>query len=372
MQRVVGTLGWSMAFLALASCTPEASSPGGTGGSGAGTGGSSSGGSVGTGGSSSGGSVGSGGSASGGATGSGGSASGGATGSGGSGSGGNAGSGGSSAGGSSASGGAGGRGGGAGGRGGGAGGTTAGGGAGGDGEWMPLFNGTSLAGWTPSSGHTALFTAGMLAGEPVIHVYPTQADQSNQPEATLRTTQSFSNYTFHVEYKWGTKRYGGRATSERDNGICFHICNNAAQVWPESIEFQLGEQNLAANTDWVSGHIFMLVNKTRAQWTSAMVNGLRVFSETGTKSMIGAPMSYHKAMTDKRRDKATEWNIVELTVHGSKDATYMVNGEVANRVTDMECQVNNVWGPLSSGPIALQAEYAEIYFRNIKIKILPP
>jgi hypothetical protein len=369
MQRFVGTLGWSMAFLALASCAPGSSGPqGGTGGNVGGTGGA-----PGTGGNvqqpGTGGTTGAGGSSSGGATGSGGASSGGATGSGGSSSGGATGSGGSSMGGTTGSGGSAGRGGGQ-----GTGGATPSGGAGGAGgdDWMPLFNGTNLTGWTPSQGHTALFAAGMLAGEPVIHVYPTQADQSNQPEATLRTNASYSSYVFHIEYKWGTKRYGGRATSERDNGICFHICNNPAQVWPESIEFQLGEQALAANTDWVSGHIFMLINKTRAQWTSSMVNGLRVFSETGTRSMIGAPTSYQKAMTDKRRDKPTEWNIVELTVHGSKDATYMVNGEVANRVTDMECQVNNVWGPLDRGPIALQAEYAEIYFRNPKIKILPP
>lgn len=375
MQRFIGTLGWGMAFLALASCT-SGSEQGGSGGRTGGTGGMSapgtggavqppgSGGTTGSGGSSgsTGGASGSTGGSSGGTGGSSGStggASGGTGGSAGS-SGGASGSGGSSGGTSGSSGGAGGQ-------------RPPTGGAGGsDGDWMPLFNGRDLTGWTPSQGHAALFAAGTLDGEPVIHVYPTQADKSNQPEATLRTNQSYSSYVFHLEYKWGTKRYGSRSNSERDNGICFHICNNPAQVWPESVEFQLGEQALSASNDWVSGHIFMLINKTRAQWTSTMVNGLRVFSETGTKSMIGAPMSYHKAMTDKRRDKPTEWNIVELTVHGSKDATYMMNGEVANRVTDMECQENGTWRPLSSGPIALQAEYAEIYFRNIKIKILPP
>jgi len=56
MQRFVGTLGWSMAFLALASCSngPPATQ-GGTGGSKAGTGGS---GTPGTGGAGTGGAVG--------------------------------------------------------------------------------------------------------------------------------------------------------------------------------------------------------------------------------------------------------------------------------------------------------------------------
>jgi hypothetical protein len=376
MQRTVGTLGWSMAFLALASCTPDPAGPGGSGGSGTGTGGNQgSGGAVATGGSSSGGSPGSGGSSSGGSTGSGGgSSSGGSSGTGGgSSSGGNSGTGGSSAGGNSGTGG----------RGGsqGTGGSTQNGGAGGGdgGEWMPLFNGMNLTGWTPSSGHSALFAAGMLAGEPVIHVYPTQADQSNQPQATLRTTQSFSSYVFHLEYKWGTKRFADRKQNARDNGLCFHICNDVGAVWPDSLELQIGATpwggpggTMGDNIDWVVGNIFMLVSRTRAQWPYKTVSGLQVYSPTGTKKLLGAPTQYAKGMTDKQRDMPTEWNTVELTVHGSKDATYVVNGEVANGMFDMECQVNGTWQPLDKGPLALQAEFAEIYFRNVKIKILPP
>ena len=377
MQRYVGTLGWSMAFLALASCAPESSSSPGTGGSGAGTGGSGSGGaSTSTGGSSSSGgaSVATGGSSSGGAPATGGSSSGGN--SGGSGSGGRTAAGGSSSGGNTGPGGSGGRGGGQ-----ATGGATQNGGAGGGdgGEWMSLFNGTNLTGWTPSSGHSALFAAGMLAGEPVIHVYPTQADQSNQPQATLRTTQSFSSYVFHLEYKWGTKRFGDRKQNARDNGLRFHVCNDAGVVWPDSVELQIGATpwtgpggTAGDNIDWVVGNIFMLVQRTRAQWPYKTVSGLQVYSPTGTKKLLGAPTSYAKGMTDKQRDLPTDWNTVELTVHGSKDATYVVNGEVANGLFDMECQVNGTWQPLDKGPLALQAEFAEIYFRNIKIKILPP
>jgi hypothetical protein len=377
MQRFVG-IGWSMAFLALASCTSGPAAPTGSGGSGAGSGGAGTPGSGGAVQPGSGGANASGGSSSGGAIGSGGSTSGsgGTAGSGGSegtGTGGRAGSGGSSSGGNA---------GGAGGRGGGSasGGSTPAGGAGGgdEGDWTVLFNGKDLTGWTPSPGHTALFAVDSTVGEPAIHVYPTQADQSEQPQATLRTSQAYSSYVFHEEYKWGTKRFDGRKQNARDNGLCFHICNSETAVWPDSLEFQLGATMWGGpgttgsdNIDWVSGNIFMLVRNTRAQWTYKTVSNMQVYSATGTKKSIGGTIDYEKAQTDKQRNKDGEWNVIELTVHGSKDATYVVNGEVANGMTDMECKVGGTWGPLDKGKLALQAEFAEVYFRNIKIKILP-
>jgi Domain of Unknown Function (DUF1080) len=263
----------------------------------------------------------------------------------------------------------------------GAGGSAGSGGSGGDADagWTPLFNGKDLTGFTPAPGKEALFAVDSLAGEPAIHVYPTQADQSNQDQATLRTNESYGSYVFHEEYKWGTKRFSDRKQTDRDNGLCFHICNDPTQVWPESIEFQIGSQ--AWPGDWVVGNIFMLVNKTRAQWSFTMMNGQEVFSAAGTKKMIGAPASYYKALAPSPNlnmdgagssaSPATAWNTIELTVHGSKDASYNVNGTVVNGVTDMECQVGGTWMPLDHGPLALQAEFAEVYFRNIKIKVLP-
>jgi hypothetical protein len=255
--------------------------------------------------------------------------------------------------------------------GGGTGGAAGAGGSGGsDAGWVSLFNGMNLEGWTPSAGHQAFFAVTQLENEGVIHVYPTQEDQSTQPQASLRTTKSFSKYVFQLEYKWGTKRYSDRKQTARDNGICFHICNDPAKVWPDSIEFQLGAQ--AWPGDWVSGNIFMLVDKTRAQWSYTSMNGQEVFSPTGTKKSIGAPMSYYRALVaPPNQNKDEGWNTIELTVHGSTDAEYKVNGMVVNGLTDMECNEGGTWKPLDHGPIALQAEFAEVYFRKIRIKELP-
>lgn len=253
-----------------------------------------------------------------------------------------------------------------------------GGGGGGEEGWTTLFNGKNLDGWTPGNASASFFTAEQLDGEGVIHVYPTQADQSTQGQGALRTNASYSSYVFHLEYKWGTKRFADRKDKDRDNGICFHVTAPLGDVWPTSVEFQLGSQ--AYPGDWMSGNIFMLVNKTRAQWPNVMTMGYPAWSATGTKKKIGAPTSYElgRAMPPNLNvdgaasaPAATHWNTVELTVHGSKDASYNVNGTVVNGLTDMEYDTGNgTFAPLDHGPIAIQAEFAEVYFRNIKIKVL--
>lgn len=264
-----------------------------------------------------------------------------------------------------------------GGSGGAAGGSAGSGGSGGSGGapedgWVPLFNGTNLDGWIPSQGHAGLFAAGKVGEDAVIHVYPSadlQDKQQNVPQASLRTDKSYSSYVLHLEYKWGIKRFNDRQGA-RDNGICFHICNTPSVVWPDSVELQIGSD--AWGNDWVTGNIFMLVNKTRAKWPWATLNGKSAFSETGTQKSLGAPASYALGYSSAQLDKPNDWNIIELTVHGAADAEYKVNGTVVNRLFDMECSANGTtFAPLDRGPIALQAEFAEVYFRNIKIKVLP-
>ena len=241
-------------------------------------------------------------------------------------------------------------------------------GDGGTDDWISLFNGTDLTGWTPSPGAAELFAAGMLDGEPVIHVYPTQDDQSDQPQATLRTNESFGRYVFHLEYKWGAKRYGERKQTARDTGICFHLCNDVEQVWPDSFELQIGSSPLGQ--DWITGDIFVL-GATRADWKYTTTKDLNAPAETCAQTSLGQGATENRGRVAQQLDKPDDWNVIELAVHGATDAVYTVNGTVVNRLYNFECNTGGSWGPAERGPIAVQAEFAELYFRNIKIKILP-
>jgi hypothetical protein len=65
------------------------------------------------------------------------------------------------------------------------------------------------------------------------------------------------------------------------------------------------------------------------------------------------------------------WNTLEIIVQGDR-AAHIVNGVPNMRVSDMKSwdAGSNSWVKLDHGRIALQAEAAEIYYRNIRIRPL--
>jgi hypothetical protein len=239
--------------------------------------------------------------------------------------------------------------------------------------WTVLFNGQNLDGWTVSRGGGAGQTAAEIfqVTDGMLHVYKGGVQGSTQPTATIRTNDSYSNYVFQFEYMWGTARFSDRSNTDRDAGLLFHVFNDLDAVWPDSLEFQMGSSPL--NGEWVSGDIFMIGSLPRAQTTSIRMGNSFVFAEPemgGMRRPIGAPNGYERGRTNAKLDREG-WNTIELTVRGSAEAEYKVNGVVVNRLFDMERSVGGVFQPLESGPIALQAEYAELFYRNIRLRELP-
>jgi hypothetical protein len=240
--------------------------------------------------------------------------------------------------------------------------------------WKVLFNGQNLDGWTASRGTGDGQTIAEIfqVTDGMLHVYKGAVQGSTQPNATLRTNDSYSNYVFQFEYMWGTARFSDRSNADRDAGVLFHMFNNLNAVWPDAIEFQMGSSPLTG--EYISGDIFMIGTNPRAQTTSIRSGNNFVFAEPelgGMRRSIGAPNNYERARTDAKRDQAG-WNTIELTVKGGAEAEYKVNGVVANRLFNLERNMGNgVFQPLQSGPIALQAEFAELFYRNIRVRELP-
>ena len=66
-----------------------------------------------------------------------------------------------------------------------------------------------------------------------------------------------------------------------------------------------------------------------------------------------------------------EWNEIELHVHGSEKSTHILNGEVVLETFDFQSKdKSGTISPLAKGHIGLQAEWAELMYRNIRIKDL--
>jgi hypothetical protein len=233
---------------------------------------------------------------------------------------------------------------------------------------IELFNGTDLTGWTISttwppalSSKAPLTTAQAQSVFKVeggmIHDYADAVDGSDQVRATLTTVASYSNYKLSVDYRWGTKKFSPYVALARDAGILFHVTGDRAKVWPDSTEFQIKENE--------TGDIYAL-NST---CTSLSVGGGLTFVDApqGLSKLIdgtggNAPHHHLVGMFE-----LPDWNTVELTVN-QDSAVYVVNGHMVNRVFNIK---DTAGRRVTTGPIVLQAEHAEVFYRNVRLQVLP-
>jgi hypothetical protein len=232
--------------------------------------------------------------------------------------------------------------------------------------FVPLFDGKSLNGWmaakSTGQGNWGDFTVN--EAEKAIHVYAGKEQGSTQVDNCLNTEKEYSHYILKLEYKWGGKRFAPRADWDRDAGLLFHVHGDLKKVWPASLEMQIGETpgDVQEGHRFHSGDLFVLAANLRVE--SPIKDGF--YDPKGSLTMGGAAPT--KLGVEKPMG---EWNEMEIRVNGAKNATFIFNGEVVFEIFNMQQIVEGKVLPLDKGRIGLQAEWAEILYRNIRIKELP-
>lgn len=229
---------------------------------------------------------------------------------------------------------------------------------------VDLFNGKDLTGFTAYREKSTTLTPAQAAEifkveDGAIRVYGDFADKSTQARHTLVTNTSYGKYNFWMEYRWGTKTFAPYADTTRyprDAGILFHLHGAKTEVWPPSIEFQI--------KDGTTGDLFALY----ARCTTLGKGGGSTFAEAdagGAMRLVDGSDAFVGHTRSANFEKA-DWNALEMRVDGGT-AVFLVNGNVVNRVLST---MDRAGSPISSGPIALQAEHAEVFYRNIRIQVL--
>lgn len=237
--------------------------------------------------------------------------------------------------------------------------------------FVPLFDGKTLEGWTSakSKGEGDWGPFSVNESEQAIHVYAGCEANSKQQSDCLNTDKQFSHFILKLEYKWLENRYAPRTDWDRDAGLLFHVHGDLTKVWPLSLEMQIGE----SPGDKPGGR----GNQGRFHTGDLFVLGRDLHTTTPKTGR------YYDAEGEKKRGKHVhtqlgverpkgEWNEMEIQVHGSEKATFILNGEVVLETFDFtqkDKEGNNF--PLDKGHIGLQAEWAELLYRNIRIKELP-
>jgi hypothetical protein len=252
--------------------------------------------------------------------------------------------------------------------------------------WTRLFDGKSLDGWYTKIQNKEKNEDPekyFQVHDGMIHVYKDQAAGSPVPNGYIATEAIYANFHLRMEYKWGAKKFKPRMMAARDAGLLYHV-TRPDLVWPRSVECQIQEGDvgdcftvrdvrLVTSVDVVPiktpGGVKMLPHyKAEADGGET-----RTFGDRGMARIV-------KSKTHEREG----WNTVEVIVRGSEGSEHIVNGETVFRAKDLmqlgprplttplkKGEVDKrEWEPLAQGRIALQCEYAEVFYRNVEIRAI--
>jgi hypothetical protein len=233
-----------------------------------------------------------------------------------------------------------------------------------DGEWIALFNGKDLAGWTPKirgydAGENFGNTFRMEDG--ILKVSYDKYDQFNETFGHLFYKDSFSHYVIRAEYRFtGEQCPGGPGWAVRNSGLMLHGQTPESmakdQRFPVSIEVQL----LGGSG---SG------NRTTANLCTP---GTHV-------EMDGELIKRHCTNSKSKTFHGDQWVTVEVEVKGSETITHKINGETVMsyakpQLDDADADAKKlIQGDnllLERGTISLQSESHPVEFRKVELKVL--
>ncbi|MDT0687851.1 3-keto-disaccharide hydrolase [Autumnicola psychrophila] len=232
-------------------------------------------------------------------------------------------------------------------------------------DWIPLFNGENLDGWTVKiAGHpmNENINKTFYAEDSILKVSYEGYKNFDMQFGHIFTDIAYSNYIFRVDYKIiGLGMPDAPHWTNFNSGVMIHAQSPQSmrieQGFPVSIEGQFLSEGATAGT----------------QTGNAVTPGTNIV-------MDGKHITEHIINSNSELFPLDTWVRFEVEVHGNKEVIYRVNGKEVMRFaepqlddTDNDAKHLLDLGAnksLNQGYIALQAEGQPIWFKNIKIKVL--
>jgi hypothetical protein len=242
---------------------------------------------------------------------------------------------------------------------------------------IPLFNGTDLSQfftWDVKHGRNndvdRVFTVvERIDDAPAIRI-------SGQHFGGIVTQQRYKNYKFVADFRWGLLTWQPRRDKTRDGGVLFHcqgeVGNNEPTfrgAYMESVEYQIIEGG-TGDLILVRGH-YRDRPKVFPTLHTTIVAGTRRWNPNGTPILLkeGFHRTDWQHKSPQWKDElgfrgprdiekpVGQWNRIEAHCEGG-NVTFFLNGVKVNEGRN---------GSHTEGPILIQSEGAEMFFRNLEL-----
>lgn len=230
--------------------------------------------------------------------------------------------------------------------------------------WVYLFNGENLDGWTahyfgePVDARPA--SSMFCVEQGMLHLYCDAAAGAPVSQGFIQTNSEYGDAVVHLEYRWGDRRHPPRADVVRDSGLMYFGYDNPPGNWPRTMESQIQEND--------TGDIWGLSTQftTRRNPTTQRYDRPSLSEEITLGRYGGGANGKHGRMSE-----VEGWNSVDVVMRGDS-ASHIINGHVNNRAWNIRRwdEAGQAWVRLDRGRISIQAEAAEMYIRNIRIRPL--
>jgi hypothetical protein len=237
-------------------------------------------------------------------------------------------------------------------------------------QWIALFNGKDLSGWTPKFRHCPLgenYGNTFRVEDGLLRVVydPKQYPEYNERFGHLFYEQAYSHYRLRAEYRFvGQQCSGGPGWAVRNNGLMLH-CEDPKgmgldQDFPASIEYQLlgGDGNRSRTT------------------ANLCTPGTNVFYQ----DKLFLP---HCTSSRSKTYHGDQWVTAEVEVRGGEVIRHIMEGEVVLEYFQPQLDQRDPHSKeliaqqggsllLTKGFIAIQAESHPTDFRKIELLPLQP
>ncbi len=231
-----------------------------------------------------------------------------------------------------------------------------------DGEWIQLFNGENLDGWTPKIRYHDLgdnFGNTFRVEDGILKVGYEAYDEFNETFGHLFYKDSFSNYRLRVEYRFvGDQCKGGPGWAIRNSGLMLHGEKPETmakdQDFPVSIEVQL-----------LGGD-----GKSKRTTSNLCTPGTNVVMDD---KLITA----HCTSSNSKTYHGPQWVTAEVEVRGNDVIRHIIDGEVVLEYNQPQLDPRDEHAKslseksgtlmLSEGTISLQSESHPVEFRKVEL-----